>query len=108
MATLKPIKRRLYCRKCHSGEKKIDKDGSVHYEVGGITVTDKRGHYSPYWEIMDVSDDCRLFSKADIGKIVRLPIWNEAYMRNVVPKKSVVVKEQMFEDGAAPACVIIP
>ena len=108
MAKLKPVNRRLYCRKCHSGKRVVDSDGSVHYELGGITLTDKRGNYSPYWEIIDIADDCKLFTKADIGKIVRLPVWNETYMRNVVPKKSLVVREQMFIDGAAPACVIVP
>ena len=107
MSRFKPVGRRIYVRKCHTGEKKVDKNGEWH-ELNGVVVTAKRANYSPYFEILDIANDCKLFRKEDIGKIVRLPIWNETYMRTVVPMKSCAVKEQMFIDGAAPACLIIP
>lgn len=114
MAKLVPILRSLLCRKGTSGVR----DESGDYKLSsGLFVTRKRGQYSHFWEILDVSDDCKWFSKANIGQWVRLPEWHQQLMRPVVENKLFIVKEQIFEPrkdakgkplpSYAPGCVFI-
>lgn len=107
---LKPIKRKILVRKCLAAEPERF-DGRVYYRTGNIVVTDVRGTYSHWAEILDVSDDCKLFKREDIGSFVNLPEWKPQSMSRVsrrlennVPIEDFVVKESLFTEvgGAKP------
>lgn len=94
---IKPIRRQIYVRKCTTGTKVTLPDGSVGYKLGNIFVTDIRGEYSLWAQILDVADDCRYFTKDHIGGFVRLREWSPRYIRAVVPEIEFMVKEEYFE-----------
>ncbi len=109
---VKPIRRNLYVRKCTTGVK-----DHLGYMVGGVLVTDRRGKYNHWFEIIDIADDCKWFTRENVGTFVRLPEWHHQWMRAVVPTKTFMVDERIFEpykdekgrtrDSMAPAFVAI-
>lgn len=105
MAKLALINRRLLVRKGTTGVKEVTKDGTF-YNIGGIVVTQKRGEFQHWWEILDVADDCKLFDKSMIGSWIRLPEWDADNCDAIIPCKLWVVNERIFEQGRAPACIV--
>lgn len=100
MATnIKPIGKRILVRKCYTGEKKADG-----FYLSGIAITDFSAEACGWAEIIDVSDDCKLFRKENIGAFVYLPAWKPG-MINSVGEHDYTVKESLFDkspkDGGA-------
>lgn len=107
---IKPIKKKILVRKC-LGYEAEEHNGRVWYKADNIVVTDVRGTYTHWAEILDVSDDCELFKKEDIGAFVNLPEWSPQNMSRVsrrlennIPVEEFIVKERLFlmENGAKP------
>ena len=87
---IKPIKKRILVRKCTTGERR---DGA--YYIDNIAIPDSSADNCFWAEILDVSDDCKLFSRDDVGGFVYLPAWKPNHM-NRVKDEDFVVKESLF------------
>jgi hypothetical protein len=107
---IRPIRQKILVRKCLAYQPEIH-DGKVWYREGNIVVTDLRGSFTHWAEVLDVSDDCKLFKREDIGAFVHLPEWAPQYMQKVhhavedgVPVDDFIVKEALFlaKNGAKP------
>jgi len=107
---IKPIKQKILVRKC-LGYEPEEHDGRIWYKADNVVVTDVRGTYTHWAEIVDVADDCKLFKKEDIGSYVNLPEWSPQnmskvnhYLENNIPIDEFIVKERLFlmENGAKP------
>jgi hypothetical protein len=107
---VRPIKKKILVRKC-LGYEAEEHEGRIWYKADNIVVTDVRGTYTHWAEILDVSDDCELFTKEHIGAFVNLPEWNPQNMSKVshklengVPVDDFIVKEKLFlmPNGAKP------
>jgi hypothetical protein len=100
---MKLLPKTILVRKCTTGQrKKID--GHDCFVDGGIVLTDIRGNYSRWAEIVDVADECELFAKKHVGGFVFLKEWAPRHMKAVVPELEFVVKEDLFKESA-PAAV---
>ena len=104
---IKPIRQKILVRKCLANKPEVH-DGRVYYREGNIVVTDVRGSFTHWAEVLDVSDDCKLFKKEDIGTFVHLPEWAPGQMSKVshrlengVPVDEFIVKESLFLSGKA-------
>lgn len=107
---VKPIKKKLLVRKCLPYEPELH-DGKIYYRDGGIVVTDVRGTYTHWAEIISVASDCSLFDQSDVGAMVYLPEWKPGRMHRVsrelqngVPIEEFMVSERLFTEpnGAIP------
>lgn len=107
---IKPIKRKILVRKC-LGYEAEEHDGRIWYKADNVVVTDVRGTYTHWAEIIDVANDCKLFNKDDVGAFVNLPEWNPQnmskvnhYIENGIPVDEFIVKEELFlmPNGAKP------
>ena len=95
----KPIGKRIRVRKCTTGD--WDGDG---YSLGGINVTQFTADTCYWAEIIDVSDDCELFTKEHIGGFVRMVEFKPDDM-NHVEGDDWTIRERLYEDGHA-ACAV--
>lgn len=107
---IKPVKRKILVRKCLAYTPEMY-NGNLYWRDGNIVVTDVRGSYTHWAEVLDIADDCKLFDKSCIGGFVYLPEWNPAQMTRVnreivdgVPIDDFIVKESLFleANGAKP------
>jgi hypothetical protein len=93
--------RKIHCLRCMTGE---ESDGGR--TVGGVFVTDERADTSGWYEILDVSDRCRLFDKSHIGSF----IWLNAYSVGTSYKVGTgerVVREEWFEQNGGPPLMVV-
>lgn len=109
MPDIKLIGRKILVRKCVTGDPNSQDDtGSA--LLNGVAIPEK-SHDTQYWcEILDVSDQCRLFTKDMIGKaFVRLAEWKPGFQFRI-SKEDFIVKESLFEvsdaQGGLPAYII--
>lgn len=107
---IKPIKKKILVRKCLAYTPEVH-EGRVYWRSDNVVVTDVRGSYTHWAEILDVADDCKLFDKSCVGAFVYLPEWSPQKMTRVgrildngVPVDDFVVKESLFleDNGAKP------
>ena len=101
----RPVLRKIVVRKCYTGEPE-EFNGKTYWRVGNIVVTERRADYQHWCEIIDVSDDCELFTKQEIGKFVNLPEWKPNDIYRVEGTDDFVVREDLFIRGGAPAFVL--
>jgi len=103
---IKPILKKIMVRKCVTGIEE-EHEGRTYHRVGGIVITDARADYQHWCEILDVSDDCKLFDKSHIGKFVWLPEFKPNHMYRIGSSDDLVVRESLFtEKHGAPAMVV--
>ena len=116
MASLKPIGRDLFLRKCTTGQLEFGPDGGIpHGMVGLVAIPDWKARNSDWFEILDVGPDCKLFKKEHIGGFVTIPEWHRQ-IKHIIPKRLMMVSEKLFEPSKiggvkvpafAPAFVVI-
>lgn len=101
--SIKPVKKKILVRKCLAFEPEKH-DGRIWYKADNVVVTDMRGVFSYWAEIIDVADDCELFKKEDIGAFVTLPEYNPQNLTRVnsyydehgVPVDEFIATEKLF------------
>ena len=96
---------KIVVRKCTTGEE-VEDNGRKYWEVGGVTVLEKRADYQHWCEILDVSDDCKLFDRSHIGAFVQLPEFKPNDIYRIGDTEDSVVREDLFERNEAPALIV--
>jgi len=96
MPDIKLIGRKIRVRKCVTGTEEKFK-GETFYRMGNVVIPEKSHERQLWCEIIDVSPECRLFSKDMIGKaFVRLAEWKPNYVFRAFDE-DFIVKESVFE-----------
>lgn len=101
--SIRPIKKKILLRKCTTGDKIESKEGTF-WEVDGITIPEVVADCSVFAEILDVSADCRHFSKEHVGLFVKLPstvdgiVWQPGDISTIDEKEGLMIAtEKVFE-----------
>ena len=105
---IRPINRKILVRKCVTGNEESS-NGRTWYTLGGIAIPEK-SHENQLWcEIVDVSSDCKMFTKDMIGAFVRLAEWKPGFIHRA-SGEDYIVRESIFEskasEGGIPAYIV--
>lgn len=104
--TIRPFNKKIMVRKCVTGTEEVY-EGRVYHRIGNVVVTELRANHQHWCEVLDVADDCVLFTKDCIGKFVWIPEFKPNHLYRIWDSEDFIIRESLFaEKDGAPALVV--
>ena len=79
VAKFKPINKRVLLLKTIKADEEVVINGHTHYAEGGVILPDTFADNTCIMEVIDVADDCKIFSPESIDGLILAPELSEDF-----------------------------